>query len=186
MWDYSQNKIAFRIDECLKGSEFVSLRIGSTTYTNPDTVTDTDAECTANINADQRFEFRRVTSNPLRAGSSYEITVTLVEAPARSPGATWTTTLTSEQSRGDEYGYEYNDFGTISDRTVQHDGMTFTIEQLKYDESRDHRVHQVGRLGKQLRVLDSGVPEAFGLRQSDDRFDDVLQPRLRSEHRCAV
>ena len=138
-WDESDQKIQFGLDECLKGSEFVSLAIGSTTYSNPDYIRRTDSQCDEDMRRLQDFEFHNVTSNPLTAGTSYQITITLAGSstpPPPSSGNTWTATLTSADETGDdEYGYEYNDFGSITDRTFEYDGTTYTIDYIKWDDS---------------------------------------------------
>ncbi len=72
-WDESHEKIEFGIEECLKPSAFVSLTIGSVTYSNPDRIEEEkDKDCDPDRN-DQEFEFHYITSNPLRAGRDIDI-----------------------------------------------------------------------------------------------------------------
>lgn len=52
--------------------------------------------------------------------------------------STWTATINSAREQGDdEYGYEHNDFGTITDRTFVHRSRNFTIDYIKWDDSSD-------------------------------------------------
>ncbi len=77
IWYEPGEKVEFRVDRCLKYSDFVSLSIGSTTYSNPNRTRYSGAECDENSALRQKFEFHNVTSNPLSTESSYQITVTL-------------------------------------------------------------------------------------------------------------
>lgn len=77
-WDDSAEEIEFRIDGCLKPSEFVSLQIGSRTYSSPDRVWEQDSDCESDRGQDQEFEFDE-DSNPLRASRSYRIRLKLRE-----------------------------------------------------------------------------------------------------------
>ena len=88
-WDDSAEEVEFRMLECLKASEFVSLRISSRTFSNPDRVSDDDAGCESRRTRNQEFEFD-TSSNPLRDGQSYTITLTL----RGSGGVTMTPTAT--------------------------------------------------------------------------------------------
>ena len=85
-WDDSSEEIEFEVDRCLKPSEMVSLDIGSRTYTMPDRVRYTDSECEADRYRDQEFEYDE-DSNPLRAGRTYRIILTLrtVATPTPTP-----------------------------------------------------------------------------------------------------
>ena len=137
-WDESQDEIEFRMLECLKESEFVSLRIGSRTYSSVDRVNHSDADCEERRTRNQEFEFD-ASSNPLRDGRNYTITLTLRGSGGgiTPPGnADWSTYIDSGEDN-DEYGYEYNDFGTIGDRTFEHGGRTYTIDYIKWDDDDD-------------------------------------------------
>ena len=139
-WDESQDEIEFRMLECLKESEFVSLRIGSRTYSSVDRVNHSDADCEERRTRNQEFEFD-ASSNPLRDGRNYTITLTLRGSGSGGgvtpPGsADWSTYINSGEDN-DEYGYEYNDFGTIGDRTFEHGGRTYTIDYIKWDDDDD-------------------------------------------------
>ena len=143
-WDDSAEEVEFYMLECLKETEFVSLQIGSRTFSSPDRVSDDDDECEGNRNRNQEFEFHDVTSNPLRTGRDYTITLTLTGSgsgggttPGTTPGSgSWSTYIDSVREPGDdEYGYEYGDFGSIGDRTFVYDGRTYRIDFLKWDDS---------------------------------------------------
>ncbi len=147
-WDESQDEIEFELDRCLKPSAFVSLAIGSTTYSNPDYTRRSETYCDSNASAYQEFEFHDITSNPLTDGADYQITVTLVgiSTPPDPGNTTWTTTLTSEDEPGDdEFGYEADDFGSLSDATFEYDGETYTVVYLKWDESQDEIEFELDR-----------------------------------------
>ena len=76
-WDDSAEEIEFGLEECLNPSEFVSLRIGSRTYNEIDNDKPTDEQCESDRDQDQEFEFHDVASNPLVAGRTYRIVLTL-------------------------------------------------------------------------------------------------------------
>ena len=123
-WDESSEEIEFELDKCLKSSAFVSLTIGSTTYSSPDYTRYRDSSCESDSTRDQEFEFQNLASNPLTAGSDYQITVALVglSTPPPSSSNTWTTTLTSEDEIcHDEFGNEADDFGSLYDTTFVYD-----------------------------------------------------------------
>ena len=54
---------------------------------------------------------------------------------AQASSTTWTTNLTSNQD-GDRYGYDRLDrYGSLSDGTFEYDGVTYTIDHLRWDRS---------------------------------------------------
>ena len=75
IWHEPSDMIEFRMDHCLKASEFASLTIGSTTFSSPDDIRYTDAECEADDTRWQKFDFNDVTSNPMPSGGTYQVTV---------------------------------------------------------------------------------------------------------------
>ena len=93
-WDDSAEEVEFRMLECLKGSEFVSLRIGSRTFSSVDRSRYSDAQCEAGRTRNQEFEFD-TSSNPLRDGQSYTITLTLRGSGGVTTTPTATATLSS-------------------------------------------------------------------------------------------
>ncbi len=76
-WDEFDEHIEFVVDNCLKPSDFTSLAIDSTTYTDPDFIKEDD--CESYPTDLQRFRFHDVSSNPLTEENDYEITITLSE-----------------------------------------------------------------------------------------------------------
>ena len=76
------------MDECLKESDFVSLRLGSREFTDPNMKWRDDAKCVSNPGIAQEFEFD-TSSNPLPAGSRVSVTLTLRD-DRRTPTATHT------------------------------------------------------------------------------------------------
>ena len=86
-WDRSEDELLLLFDRCLKRTEFVSLQIGSTPFSNMDLdeVREPDSECNRNREYDQRFEFHDVSDNPLQAGVTYDITITLGESSTTAP-----------------------------------------------------------------------------------------------------
>ncbi|MYA62646.1 MAG: DUF4394 domain-containing protein [Dehalococcoidia bacterium] len=88
-WDSRKNKILLVLDSCLKPSDFSSLEIGSTEYSNPNYTENTDEECRDNSLAEQEFEFHYVYSNPLPVSTTpYQITLTLGSSSAATPSPT--------------------------------------------------------------------------------------------------
>ena len=74
----SSRQLEFRVDRCLKLSDFVSLRIDSKAFLNPNEARYTDAQCDANSALRQEFEFHDVTNNPLSvSGGRYLVKLTL-------------------------------------------------------------------------------------------------------------
>ena len=73
------------------------------------------------------------------ATGSFTLTIDPPDAvtpPVAPSGNSWSTYINSRQEpNDDEYGYKYNDFGSIGDRTFELDGTTFTIEYIKWDDS---------------------------------------------------
>ena len=86
-WHATSRKIEFGVRGCLKVSDFVSLSIGSSTYSNVSTSRNTDAQCDADGAQLQEFEFHNVNSNPMMQGSNYEIEIALAR-DAITPVAT--------------------------------------------------------------------------------------------------
>ena len=84
-WDSRKNRILLVLDDCLKPSNFSSLEIDSTEYSDPDYTVSTDAECRAAPFDEQEFEFYDVYSNPFTSGASYTITLTLGSSSAATP-----------------------------------------------------------------------------------------------------
>ena len=61
-----------------------------------------------------------------------------VRITAVQASVTWSATLEAEREPGgDEYGYEHGEFGDIDDRTFRHNGRTYTIKYIKWDDSDD-------------------------------------------------
>ena len=130
----------FSWDDCIKATEFVSLRLGTTTFSSPDYIDESDERCDGNRNRYQTFYFEEVTSNPLPSGQTISVQITMRgDIPPPPPPANtahWDATIGSRlDSNADHYGYEYNDFGTISDRTFEVSNHTFEIVHIKWDES---------------------------------------------------
>lgn len=44
-WDDSASRVEFRLDVCLKPSEFISLQLGSRTFNSLNSAEETDADC---------------------------------------------------------------------------------------------------------------------------------------------
>ena len=86
-WDRSEDELLLLLDRCLKRTEFVSLQIGSTPFSNTDLdeVREPDSECNRNREYGQRFEFHDVSDNPLVAGVTYDITITLGTSSTTAP-----------------------------------------------------------------------------------------------------
>ena len=110
IWDQTGQRVQFRVDRCLKSTDFVSLSIGSSTYNISDAVLSySDLQCQANGALRQRFNFNNVTTNPLSSGSTYQVTVSLsgpvtntpavkVEADTSEPFIGESATLTARTS----------------------------------------------------------------------------------------
>ena len=79
-WYQPNSQLEFGLDRCLKGSDFVSLGIGSTPYSSPNSSRRSDAQCDANGSQRQWFKFDNVTDNPLTAPGDYHIRLTLAGA----------------------------------------------------------------------------------------------------------
>ncbi len=79
-WDSSHNRIRFGLDNCLKPSDFKSLKIGSTTYaydSDRDDSWRSDSHCQNNHSSNQEIDLEKVTSDPLPVRTSpYSITLT--------------------------------------------------------------------------------------------------------------
>ena len=110
IWDQIGRRVQFRVDRCLKSTDFVSLSIGSSTYNISDAVLSyTDVQCQANGALRQRINFNNVTTNPLSSGSTYQVTVGLsgpvtntpavkVEADTSEPFIGQSVSLTAQRS----------------------------------------------------------------------------------------
>ena len=97
-WDDDDNELEFSVDECLKESDFVSLRLGSREFTNPNRKWRNDATCVSNPGIAQEFEFD-TSRNPLPAGSRVSVTLTLRDdRPTPTPTPTPTATPTPTPS----------------------------------------------------------------------------------------
>ena len=91
LWNSRRKVLTFDLDECLKPSEFVSLRLGSRTFDDPNEAASgysTDAQCN-HRSRNQRFEFD-TTVNPLPRDENVNVTLTL--STGSSPGPTPTDT----------------------------------------------------------------------------------------------
>ncbi len=139
-WRPSRQRVELYFDDCIKASEFVSLRLGSSTYSDPDWIDETDETCQFNRNRYQTFHFNDATSNPLPAGETVPVQITMrgnVPPPPPANTEHWDASIGSRKdSNSDHYGYRYSDFGTITDRTFQVSGHTFEISAIRWDESR--------------------------------------------------
>ena len=86
IWDQIGQRVQFRVDRCLKSTDFVSLSIGSITYNISDAaIRYTDVQCQANGALRQKFDFNNVTTNPLLSGSTYQVTVALSGPVTNTP-----------------------------------------------------------------------------------------------------
>ena len=57
----------------------------------------------------------------------------------QATSTTWSATLTSaEDDSDDQWGYEEDDFGTMSPTSFLYGGNTYIIEDLKWDESGEY------------------------------------------------
>ena len=131
-WDLRDREVEFGLDNCLDPSLFTSLQIGSTTYSDPDYIRQETSECTDNPTWNQEFEFHDLSSNPLTAGTQYQVTLTL-------GGGTTTTTTSSScvTSIGTVSGYLERDDETwvSSCKSVSRTGRyakfyTFSLAQM--------------------------------------------------------
>lgn len=139
-WRQSKERVELYFDDCIKASEFVSLKLGSSTYSNPDWIDESDERCAGNRNRFQTFHFYDATTNPMPAGQTISVQITargnIAPPPAPTNTANWDATIGSRKdNNADHYGYEHNDFGTITDRTFDVSGHTFEIDSIKWDES---------------------------------------------------
>ena len=148
VWDLryrtDDQELMLDMDDCLKKSELVHLKIGSATFRDPDEQRRTDATCASNRSKYQRFTWRDVTTNPLPSGSTKSVELSVSTSgsggnPTPTPDAnTWRATIGSAKDNGDdEYGYEYQDFGTITDRTFTFKGRTYYIDYIKWEDAFD-------------------------------------------------
>ena len=96
-WDSRRQKLEFSLYECLKPSEFVSLELDSSTYTNPDTTIMgymDDDDCESNRTTNQFFEFDE-TSKPLENREYVAVRLTLRSGGSSPPTHTPTPTATA-------------------------------------------------------------------------------------------
>ena len=144
-WHDTSDTIEISFQQCLKGSEFVSMEVDGHVFDDPDFVDEPDTECERNRTLYQAIQWYDVTSNPFPAGQRMSFSFTLhgdagpPPPPPPPPDAVvWETRIDSEQDAGDdEYGYEYQDFGSIDDRTFSLNGHTFVIDYIKWEEDLD-------------------------------------------------
>lgn len=97
-WDESRTRVEFRLNKCLKPSDFASMKLerrgGSWESSNYDEKYDDDA-CDDSQGSDQYFEFNGVRRNPLPAGNDVDVTLTFRGSGSVSRTATPTATATS-------------------------------------------------------------------------------------------
>ena len=97
-WTEVRHKVVFNLYDCLKPSEFVSLRLGDHTYTDPDTTIMgymEDRDCEANRDTNQFFEFES-SDNPLEHRAVVDVSLTLGgDRVPPTPTPTQTSTATS-------------------------------------------------------------------------------------------
>ena len=74
-WEDGSDDVQFRLYECLKPSEFRSLKLGSRTFTNPSYTRYSDSDCETRRTRSQIFKFN-TSSNPLRANTRVKVTLT--------------------------------------------------------------------------------------------------------------
>ena len=96
-WDESRTRVEFRLNKCLKPSDFASMKLerrgGSWESSNYDEKYDDDA-CDDSQGSDQYFEFNGVRRNPLPAGNDVDVTLTFRGSGSVSRTATPTATAT--------------------------------------------------------------------------------------------
>ena len=139
-WDESDQDVEIRLNDCLKPTEFVNLRLGTTTFSDPDYAFKTSDYCSDNRDSYQIFRFDDVSTNPLPSGRQVSVRITYAGDTALPSNTAnrWSTYLDSVQDNNDdEYGYHASDFGSIDDRTFDFDGTEYTILYLKWEDASD-------------------------------------------------
>ena len=180
-WDESDQKIFFGLDKCLKGSDFVSLQIGSATFSSPTTLRN-DTYCDSNPSKYQDLEFSTGSANPMTLGTAYTITITLRgsdPAPNPDPGSSgiWTTKLTKGHNSG-VYGYDESEgLGSLEDRTFLYGGTNYHISHIKWTNA-DNRF--------ELELEQCLKPSEFvSIRIGTRTFSEADSTSHRNDAKCA-
>ena len=137
VWHAASDTFEIEFEECLKLSEVVSIKIGETTFSNSDIdwEKEEDKECADDSTDDQEFEISGVTANPLPKGT-VQVDISLAAStpwPTDNPWATYVNPV--QKGNTDKYGYEFDEFGSIDDRSFWYGGITYRIEKIVLDDS---------------------------------------------------
>lgn len=137
VWHAASDTLEIEFEECLKLSEVVSIKIGETTFSNSDIhwEKEEDKECADDSTEEQEFEISGVTANPLPKGT-VQVDISLAPStlwPTDNPWATYVNPV--RKGNTDKYGYEFDEFGSIDDRSFWYGGITYRIEKIVLDDS---------------------------------------------------
>ena len=136
VWQASSDTIEMEFEECLKLSDVVSITIGETTFYNSDIdwEEEEDKECEDDSDDEQEFEIYGVTANPLDE-ATVEVDISLGPSTPWPTTNPWTTHINPvRKGTTDNYGYEFDAFGSIDDRSFWYEGVTYRIEQIVLDD----------------------------------------------------